>query len=148
MSRRLRFIPEEGALVEVTCRALHSRLLFRPSLTLNEIILGALARAKRRYEVRVCFFVFASNHFHLLLDIDNAQQLSGFMGFFNSKLAREVGRLTDWKQKILGRRYKRSWSAPRRAPRPAGCGMGSRTVAKKILSSAPGIGPGSTVSGP
>jgi REP element-mobilizing transposase RayT len=105
MSRRLRFIPEEGALVEVTCRALHSRLLFRPSLTLNEIILGALARAKRRYEVRVCFFVFASNHFHLLLDIDNAQQLSGFMGFFNSKLAREVGRLTGWKQKILGRRY-------------------------------------------
>jgi hypothetical protein len=44
MSRRLRFIPEEGALVEVTCRALHSRLLFRPSLTLNEIVIGALAR--------------------------------------------------------------------------------------------------------
>ena len=43
MSRRIRFIPEEGVLVEVTCRALHSRLLFRPSLTLNEIIIGALA---------------------------------------------------------------------------------------------------------
>ncbi len=27
------------------------------------------------------------------------------MGYFNSKLAREVGRLTGWKQKILGRRY-------------------------------------------
>jgi REP element-mobilizing transposase RayT len=105
MSRRLRFIPEEGALVEVTCRALHSRLLFRPSLTLNEIILGALARAKRRYRVRVCFFAFVSNHFHLLLEVDDAQQLSRFMGFFNSKLAREVGRLTGWKQKIFGRRY-------------------------------------------
>jgi putative transposase len=105
MSRRLRFIPEEGALVEVTCRALHSRLLFRPSLTLNEIIIGALARAKRRYEVRVCFFTFVSNHFHLLLEVDDAKQLSRFMGYFNSKLAREVGRLTGWKQKILGRRY-------------------------------------------
>jgi REP element-mobilizing transposase RayT len=105
MSRRLRFIPEEGALVEVTCRALHSRLLFRPSLTLNEIILGALARAKRRYGVRVCFFAFVSNHFHLLLEVDDAQQLSRFMGHFNSKLAREVGRLTGWKQKIFGRRY-------------------------------------------
>jgi hypothetical protein len=27
------------------------------------------------------------------------------MGHFNSKLAREVGRLTGWKQKIFERRY-------------------------------------------
>jgi hypothetical protein len=53
-------------LVEVTCRALHSRLLFRPGLDLNEIIIGALARAKRRYGARVCFFVCVSNHLHLL----------------------------------------------------------------------------------
>jgi putative transposase len=105
MSRRLRFIPEEGALVEVTCRALHSRLLFRPSLTLNEIILGALARAKSLYPVRICGFSFLSNHFHLLLEVDDARQLSRFMGHFNSKLAREVGRLTGWKQKIFERRY-------------------------------------------
>jgi REP element-mobilizing transposase RayT len=148
MSRRLRFIPEEGALVEVTCRTLHSRLLFRPSLTLNEIILGALARAKRRYEVRVCFFVFASNHFHLLLEVDDAQQLSSFMGFFNSKLAREVGRLTGWKQKILGRRYQAIVVSSEEGAQTAGCGMGSRTVVKRILSSAHGIGPGYTASGP
>jgi putative transposase len=105
MSRRLRFIPEEGALVEVTCRALHSRLLFRPSRTLNEIILGALARAKSLYPVRICGFSFLSNHFHLLLEVDDARQLSRFMGHFNSKLAREVGRLTGWRQKIFERRY-------------------------------------------
>jgi hypothetical protein len=51
------------------------------------------------------FFAFVSNHFHLLLEVDDAQQLSRFMGHFNSKLAREVGRLTGWKQKIFGRRY-------------------------------------------
>src|SRR3954471_11794101 len=62
MSRRLRFIPEGGALVEVTCRALHSRLLFRPSSMVNQIIIGTLARAKQRHKVRVCFFVCASNH--------------------------------------------------------------------------------------
>jgi REP element-mobilizing transposase RayT len=105
MSRRLRFIPDHGALVEVTCRALHSRLLFRPSPALNEIIVGALARAKSRYPVRICAFAFLSNHFHLLLDVDDAEQLSHFMGYFNSKLAREVGRLTGWRQKIFGRRY-------------------------------------------
>jgi len=93
MSRRLRFIPEGGALVEVTHRALHSRLLFRPGPLLNQIIIGTLARAKRRYKVRVCFFVAASNHLHLYLDVDDAEQLSRFMGYFGSKLAREVGRL-------------------------------------------------------
>ena len=105
MSRRLRFIPEGGALVEVTCRALHSRLLFRPSLVLNQILLGALARIKQRHGVRIFFFVCASNHLHILLGVDDARQLARFMGDFSSKLAREVGRLTGWKQKVFSRRY-------------------------------------------
>ncbi len=105
MSRRIRFIPEGAALVEVTCRALHSRLLFRPSPELNQIIIGTLARAKRRYGVRVCFFVCISNHLHMLLGVDDAQQLARFVGYFSSKLAKEVGRLTGWTQKVFGRRY-------------------------------------------
>jgi len=105
MSRRIRFIPEGGALVEVTCRALHSRLLFCPSPDLNTIVIGALARAKHRYGVRVCCFVCVSNHFHLLLEVDDARQLGNFMSHFSSKLAREVGRLTGWTEKVFGRRY-------------------------------------------
>ncbi len=105
MSRRLRFIPDHGALVEVTCRALHSRFLFRPGPMLNAIILGALARAKSLYSVRICAFAFVSNHFHLILEVDDALQLARFMNHFNSKLAREVGRLTGWREKIFGRRY-------------------------------------------
>ena len=105
MSRRLRFIPDHGALVEVTCRALQSRLLFRPGPMLNPIILGALARAKSLYPVRICAFAFLSNHFHVLLEVDDARQLARFMGHFNSKLAREVGRLTGWREKVFGRRY-------------------------------------------
>jgi hypothetical protein len=105
MSRPLRFIPEGGALVEVTCRALHSRLLFRPSPELNQIIIGTLARAKKRHKVQVCFAVCLGNHMHLLLRPEDAQELSGFMGYFLSKLGKEVGRLTGWKEKIFGRRY-------------------------------------------
>jgi REP element-mobilizing transposase RayT len=104
MSRRIRFIPEGGALVEVTCGALHGRLLFRPSPVLNQIIIGTLARAKQRHEVRVCFFVGLSNHLHILLWVEDAQRLAKFVGYFLSKLAREVGRLTGWKEKIFGRR--------------------------------------------
>ena len=91
--------------MEVTCRALHSRLLFRPSPMLNQIIIGTLARAKQRHEVQVCFFAGVSNHMHILLWVEDARKLSKFMGYFLSKLAREVGRLTGWKEKIFGRRY-------------------------------------------
>jgi hypothetical protein len=105
MSRRLRFIPDGGALVEVTCRTIHSRFLLRPGRKLDEIIVGVLGRAQRLYDVRVCGYVFASSHYHLLLDVDNARQLSRFMCYVGSNLAREVGRLHRWPEKIWSRRY-------------------------------------------
>jgi len=105
MSRQLRFLPTPSALVEVTCRALQSRFLFRPGPTLDAIILGALARSQRRYAVRVIAFFFASNHFHLILEVHDARQLARFMNHFNSKIAREISRLTGWREKIFGRRY-------------------------------------------
>jgi hypothetical protein len=115
VSRRLRFIPDGGSLVEVTCRSIHSRLLFRPGHPLNEIIIGALARSKRRYGVRLVAFAFVSSHFHLILEVDDAHQLSRFMGHFNSKLAKEVGRLTGWREKIFGRRYQAILISPEEA---------------------------------
>jgi len=105
MSRRLRYIPEGGALVEVTCRTLQSRFLLRPSLMLDDIVVGVLARAQRTYPVRCCGLSFVSNHFHLLLEVDDARQLASFMCYLNSNLAREVGRLVDWPDKVWARRY-------------------------------------------
>jgi REP element-mobilizing transposase RayT len=105
MSRQLRFIPDGGALVEVTCRTLQSRFLLRPGRSLDEIIVGVLGRAQRLYKVRCCGYTFASNHFHLLLDVDNALQLSRFMGYVNSNIAREISRLHEWRDKIWSRRY-------------------------------------------
>ncbi|MFL6237842.1 MAG: transposase [Thermoanaerobaculia bacterium] len=105
MSRRLRFIPEDGALVEVTCRTLQNRFLLLPRKQTNEIIAGVLGRAQKRYKVRCCFYVFLSTHYHLLLDVDDARQLARFMGYFNSNLAKEVARLVGWRDKIWSRRY-------------------------------------------
>jgi REP element-mobilizing transposase RayT len=104
MSRKLRYIPEGGALVEVTCRTLQGRFLLRPSWALNEIVLGVLGRAQRLNPVRICAFTFLSTHFHLLLEVDDAQQLAK-LGHLNSNLAREVGRLTGWREKVWPRRY-------------------------------------------
>ena len=40
---------------------------------MNEIIIGALARAKSLYPVQICCFAFLSNHFHLILWVDDAR---------------------------------------------------------------------------
>ena len=105
MARLLRFIPDNGSLVEVTTRTIQSRHLLTPTPQLNRIIVGTLARAARRYEVGVVAFSFLANHYHLLLQVQDADQLASFMSLFNSKLAREVARLTGWKDKIWSRRY-------------------------------------------
>ena len=49
MSRKLRFVPEGGALVEVTRRTIRGRSLLRPSQQLNSIFLGVLGRAQSRH---------------------------------------------------------------------------------------------------
>jgi len=105
MARRLRYIPEGGALVEVTCRTLQGRFLLRPTKPLRSLGLGVLGRAQRLYPVDLHAFVFLSNHYHLLLSVVDSCQLSQFMNYLNSNLAREAGRLNGWREKFWGRRY-------------------------------------------
>lgn len=91
--------------MEVTSRAIQSRFLLRPSQELREITLGVLGRAQRLYGMSICGFVFLSNHYHLLVWTRDAEQLARFVGYLNSKLAREVGRIHAWREKVWGRRY-------------------------------------------
>jgi hypothetical protein len=105
MGRKFRYIPETGALVEVTCRTLQGRPLLRPSPELNDIAAGILGRAQRLYPVDLVAFVLVSNHYHLILWVEDAKRLARFVGYFNSNLAREVSRLTGWTGKIWERRY-------------------------------------------
>jgi REP element-mobilizing transposase RayT len=107
MSRGLRFVPEGGALVEVTVRTFQSRLLLRPGPAVNEIILGVLGRAQRLYPVRCCSVVFMSNHWHALLQVDDALQLARFMQHVDGNLSAEIGRpeIHDWPHAMWARRY-------------------------------------------
>ncbi len=105
MGRPTRFV-QQGHLVEITCRTLHGRFLLRPSDELNEIIIGTLGRAQRVYGLPLYALAFASNHFHLLAGPKDVEQLSRFMCVVNSKIAREVGRLHNWREKVWGRRYR------------------------------------------
>lgn len=92
----------------MTTRTQHGRLLLRPHPDLQEIVRGILARAQRLYlppGTGICGFCFLSNHYHLLIRVQNAGQLSAFMRYVNSNLAREVARLVDWRDHVWARRY-------------------------------------------
>jgi REP element-mobilizing transposase RayT len=105
MARPLRYIPP-GSLVEVTTRTVQGRLLLRPSDELNDLLLGILGRAQWRFAMRIHAFVVLSNHLHLLCSVTDAAQLAGFMAFVNGNIAREVGRLHDWRERFWSRRYR------------------------------------------
>jgi len=104
--RPLRFIPHQQTLVEVTTRTVHSRFLLRPSFQLNEIFLGVLGRAQQLYDVGIVAVTCLGNHYHALLLVDSAKDLASFMGYLNSNLAREAGRLARWRDKFWSRRYR------------------------------------------
>lgn len=104
MGRPLRYIPSDE-LVEVTCRTIQSRMLLRPSEELRRRVLGVLGRAQRLTGIRIHAFVFASNHYHLLLSASQPIDLVRFMNHVQSNIAREAGDLHDWKAKFWGRRY-------------------------------------------
>ena len=50
-------------------------------------------------------FVFLSNHYHMLLTMLASGELSRFMNYVNSNLAREVGRFHDWQHHIWASRF-------------------------------------------
>ncbi len=54
----------------------------------------------------VCALIYLSNHCHLLLQPEDAWQLARFMNCVNSNIAKEAGRLYDWREKFWGRRYR------------------------------------------
>ncbi len=113
MSRRLRYVPPEGGLFEITTRTVQGRYLLKPSKEFNSIVLGVLGRAQRLYPVEIHAFVALSSHYHLLMSVDTAHQLAAFMGYFNGNLGKEVVRHVEgWSDKVWSRRYQAIWVSP------------------------------------
>jgi REP element-mobilizing transposase RayT len=105
MARPLRFLPK-GAMVEVTMRTVHGRFLLRPSHTVNDLVVGVIGRAQRKYGVKVHALAVLSSHWHALLTPDSAQQLAAFVDYVAGNIAREIGRLHDWRERFWARRYR------------------------------------------
>jgi REP element-mobilizing transposase RayT len=106
MARKIRYVQKSQTLVHITCRTIQGRYLFRPGPQFNDLFLGILGKAQRDCGVGINAIVALSSHFHLLLTVDDAKQVAGFMRNVSSKLALEVNRLTGWRGTVFGCRYK------------------------------------------
>jgi REP element-mobilizing transposase RayT len=83
--------------------------LLRPSKRVNDLIAGVLALAEEHYDVEVVAFVALSNHFHALLIPADGQELSRFMQFLKSNIARELNRVLQRTGAFWERRYTATW---------------------------------------
>lgn len=102
--RKIRYHSPFG-LSEITVRTFQNRPLLPPIPEAVDLILGVLGRAQRTYGLAIHAVVFLSTHYHLLVTATDSAQLASFMGYVNSNIAREIGRLIGWTDKFWGRRY-------------------------------------------
>ncbi|OJT26009.1 hypothetical protein BO221_09245 [Archangium sp. Cb G35] len=77
----------------VTSRCYQGRLLLRPSVEMNEVVGGVLARAVQQSagSVRLHAFTFASNHFHLLVWARGAALASFMRGLPATSAVAQLG---------------------------------------------------------
>ncbi len=64
---------------EVTLKTFQSRFFFIPSKRLNELLIGVLAYAQAKFGLGLCFVVFMTNHVHLLVRAESAEQIRDFL---------------------------------------------------------------------
>lgn len=104
MGRPLRFFKSD-TIYFITGRCLQARMLLRPYDSTNAIIGGVLGKALARFDnIELYAFVFASNHFHMLLKNETGK-ITEFMQYVRSNIARKIGKQIDWNGKFWDRRY-------------------------------------------
>ena len=73
-----------------------------PTCYMQLILQSILARAQSKYKVSVCHFLFMSNHLHMLLVVNNPDEVPAFMDMIKTESAHAINRL-------LGRRQRTVW---------------------------------------
>ena len=103
--RKLRHVPRPHTLVSITNGTIQERYLLRPGPSFNDVFLGILGRTQRRHKMAIAAVSVLPSQFRLLLIVDDAQEAADFMRDLQSKLAREVNRLTSWTGPVFEHRY-------------------------------------------
>lgn len=100
MPKNRKYFPHKSVLF-VTSRT-EEGLPLVPTHNLNFIIYGILAKAGTMYDVKVCHFLFMSNHFHMILVVQNPEHVSEYMRYVKGEIAHAINLL-------LGRRQRTIW---------------------------------------
>jgi hypothetical protein len=69
---------------------------------MRTILASSLAKAQKLHNVRICHFLFEENHVHIILVVDNPEDIPGFICRFKTESAHAINRL-------LGRRKRTVW---------------------------------------
>ncbi len=92
---------------EVTMRTIDGRWWFEAhNDRIRKEIIGALAMAQRRTQVRVHAFTFMSNHYHGMFSADFPEQFSAFLQHFHAAIARIVNERWERAGKVWNGRAK------------------------------------------
>ena len=82
--------------------SLEEGLLLPPNALVNLIIQSYLARAQTLYPIKICHYIFLANHFHLILVVENPEDVPSFMERFKCEMAHAINRL-------IGRNKRTVW---------------------------------------
>ena len=75
------------------CTSVQTGLPFVTTVYMKVIIEGVLAAAQTLFPVTICSYVVMGNHIHLIIVVDNPEDVHRFMGYFKTELGHSINRL-------------------------------------------------------
>ena len=100
MSRDLKYHPN-GKVLFITS-GIEEGLLFLCNPLCTAVLKSCLAAALARYPVRLCHFLIEPTHFHMVIVVEDPENVPKFLKYFKCESAHRINR-------ILGRRKRTVW---------------------------------------
>ena len=89
-----------GTVVFITTRT-EEGLPFVEKMFMRFILWGILARARNRYDIKICALKWLRNHLHMIAVVDNPSHVKDFMAYVKTESAHAVNRLLGRKKKTI-----------------------------------------------
>lgn len=91
MARIRKFHPPKSVIFITS--SLEQGLLMKANPLIKSILESCLAKAQNLYPVRICHYLFEENHLHMIVVVENPEDVSDFMERFKTESALALNRL-------------------------------------------------------